>query len=35
MVENVNKFTAEHFTTRFTQANVVTKADDSLQKLMV
>ena len=35
MVENVNKLTAEHFTTRFPQANVVTKADDSLQKLMV
>ena len=26
MVENANKLTAEHFTTRFAQANVVTKA---------
>ena len=35
MVENANKLTAEHFTTRFAQANVVTKAGDSLQKPMV
>ena len=35
VTENFNKLTSEHFTTRLEQANVATKADDCLQKLMV